>query len=56
MKLSQITQSSPRGLLRLSLRLPILLYKAHLGWVLGDRFLMLTHTGRKSGKPYQEIL
>jgi deazaflavin-dependent oxidoreductase (nitroreductase family) len=31
-------------------RFPILLYRLHLGWMLGARFLMLTHTGRKSGK------
>jgi deazaflavin-dependent oxidoreductase (nitroreductase family) len=30
-------------------RFPIVLYRLHLGWLLGDRFLMLTHTGRKSG-------
>jgi deazaflavin-dependent oxidoreductase (nitroreductase family) len=35
--------------LRFGLRLPIWLYRVHLGWLLGDRFLMLTHTGRKSG-------
>jgi deazaflavin-dependent oxidoreductase (nitroreductase family) len=28
---------------------PILLYRAHLGWVLGTRFLMVEHTGRRSG-------
>jgi deazaflavin-dependent oxidoreductase (nitroreductase family) len=31
-------------------RFPVVLYRLHLGWVLGSRFLMLTHTGRKSGK------
>lgn len=28
----------------------------HLGWLLGDRFLMLTHIGRKSGQPRQVVL
>ena len=44
-----ILDTQPRGMLRLGLRLPIWLYRAHLGWLLGNRFLMLTHTGRKSG-------
>jgi deazaflavin-dependent oxidoreductase (nitroreductase family) len=39
----------PSGALRLAFRLPILLYRLHLGWLLGDRFLMMTHKGRKSG-------
>lgn len=47
---------SPRGLLRLGLRLPILLYRARLGWLLGKRFLMLTHIGRKSGQPHQTVV
>ncbi len=46
----------PRGLLRRGVRLPIWLYRARLGWLLGDRFLMLTQIGRKSGKPRQVVL
>ncbi|MEZ5117748.1 MAG: nitroreductase family deazaflavin-dependent oxidoreductase [Candidatus Nanopelagicales bacterium] len=30
-------------------RAPVKLYQAHLGFVLGGRFLMITHVGRKSG-------
>lgn len=56
MKRYQPTRSSPRGLLLLGLRLPIPLYKAHMGWIFGNRFLMLTHLGRKSGKEYQTIV
>ena len=37
-------------------RLPILFYKAHLGWLLGDRFLLLIHTGRVSGETRQAVL
>ncbi|MGD8402421.1 MAG: nitroreductase family deazaflavin-dependent oxidoreductase [Anaerolineales bacterium] len=44
-----IVDKPPGKALRFGLRLPIWLYRAHLGWLLGDRFLMLTHTGRKSG-------
>jgi deazaflavin-dependent oxidoreductase (nitroreductase family) len=36
--------------------LPIWLYRAHLGWLLGKRFLMLTHIGRKSGQLRQVVL
>jgi len=46
----------PRGLSRLFYRLPILLYHAGLGWLLGKRFLLLTHTGRISGLPRQAVL
>ena len=46
----------PRGLLRLGFRLPIWLFRFHLGWLLGERFLLLTHKGRKSGLPHQTVL
>ena len=39
----------PRGLKRLFLRAPIWCYRLELGWIPGKRFLLLTHTGRKSG-------
>ncbi len=51
-----IKSASPRGLARLAFRLPIWLYRLQLGWLLGDRFLMLTHIGRKSGLPRQTVL
>jgi deazaflavin-dependent oxidoreductase (nitroreductase family) len=28
----------------------------HLGWVLGDRFMLLTHEGRKSGRTTRTVL
>lgn len=46
----------PHGLLRFGLRLPILLYRAGLGWLLGDRFLLLTHVGRRSGLKRRTVL
>lgn len=51
-----ITSNPPRGALRLGLRLPIWLYRLHLGWLLGTRFLLLTHTGRKSGRIHQTVI
>ena len=38
-----------RPLLRAFMRFPIYLFRLRLGWLFGGRFLMLTHTGRKSG-------
>jgi deazaflavin-dependent oxidoreductase (nitroreductase family) len=53
---SSITTHPPQGLSRFMWRLPIYLYKAHLGWLLGERFLLLTHTGRLSGESRQAVL
>ena len=46
----------PHGLLRWGYNLPILLYRAHLGWLLGHRFLLLTHRGRKTGNIHHTVL
>ncbi len=46
-KIKEVTP--PRGLARLLFRLPIWLYRLGLGGLLGDRFMLLTHIGRKSG-------
>jgi deazaflavin-dependent oxidoreductase (nitroreductase family) len=46
----------PRGFLRLTFRFPIWLYHVHMGWLLGYRFVLLTHTGRKSGLLRQTVL
>ncbi|HLX40882.1 MAG TPA: nitroreductase family deazaflavin-dependent oxidoreductase [Ktedonobacteraceae bacterium] len=46
----------PRGLSRMMYRLPIWLYHIHQGWIVGERFMLLTHTGRKSGLPRQTVL
>ncbi len=46
----------PRGAARLILRLPVALYRIHLGWVLGQRFLLLTHRGRKTGRVHQTVI
>jgi deazaflavin-dependent oxidoreductase (nitroreductase family) len=51
-----IVDTPPSKALRFGLRLPIWLYRARLGWLLGDRFLILTHTGRKSGLPRQVVI
>lgn len=43
-------------LLRSAFRLPVHLYHANLGWLFGRRFLMLTHTGRRTGKRHDTVL
>ncbi|HET9103675.1 MAG TPA: nitroreductase family deazaflavin-dependent oxidoreductase [Solirubrobacteraceae bacterium] len=39
-----------------ALRAPAALYDWHLGWLLGRRFLRLTHRGRHSGRCYRMML
>lgn len=46
----------PRGVLRWLLGLPIYLYRARLGFLLGHRFLVLVHEGRRSGRRYETPL
>lgn len=46
----------PSGFQRLLWRAPIWLYRVGLGGLLGGRFLLLTHTGRKSGQPRQAVV
>ncbi len=47
---------SPTGWRRYVWRAPIYLYRIGLGPLLGKRFLLLTHTGRKSGLPRQAVI
>jgi deazaflavin-dependent oxidoreductase (nitroreductase family) len=49
-------RAKPTGLARWILKLPNLLYRWHLGWLLGRRFLLLTHRGRKSGLTRRTVL
>lgn len=46
----------PRGIKAIPWRLPIWLYRLHLGWLLGHRALLLTHKGRISGKERTAML
>ena len=47
---------NPRPWTRWMLRQPVRLYDWHAGWVLGRRFLLLTHVGRRSGRRYRTAL
>lgn len=46
----------PKGCSRVFFRMPVWLYRAKMGWLLGDRFLLLNHIGRKTGLPRQAVL
>ena len=46
----------PGRVTRLLLRAPGRLYDWRCGWLLGHRFLRLTHIGRNSGRHYQTML
>jgi len=41
---------------RTMFKAPAKLYEHDLGWLLGKRFLCLTHVGRKSGREYRTVL
>jgi deazaflavin-dependent oxidoreductase (nitroreductase family) len=46
----------PGPTVRRLLRAPGLLYDWRAGWLLGHRFLRLTHLGRRSGRRYRTML
>jgi deazaflavin-dependent oxidoreductase (nitroreductase family) len=51
-----VLSQRPRRWLRVFLKAPILLYRLHLGWLLGQRFLLLEHMGRKSGLTRRTVI
>jgi deazaflavin-dependent oxidoreductase (nitroreductase family) len=46
----------PRGLLHWMFKLPAYLYRAHLGFLFGHRFLVLVHEGRRTHRRYETPL
>lgn len=42
--------------LRFMFRAPVLLYRWRCGWILGRRFLLLTHVGRRTGLHRKTVL
>ena len=50
------TRTPPKGIARWFMRMPIAFYRLGLGGLLGGRFLLLNHVGRKSGLPRQVVL
>lgn len=51
-----VQPTPPAGPLRAILHLPVHLYRARLGVLLGHRFLLLVHRGRRSGRRYETVL
>lgn len=45
-----------RLFLRRLLRAPVYLYRWRMGWLLGKRFMLLSHIGRRSGLPRHTVL
>jgi deazaflavin-dependent oxidoreductase (nitroreductase family) len=52
---TKTSQKPPAFMLPL-MKMPLILYRLGLGRLLGKRFLLLTHVGRKSGKVYRSVL
>jgi deazaflavin-dependent oxidoreductase (nitroreductase family) len=46
----------PSRFWQLVFRLPVYLYRWRLGWLLGRRFLLLIHVGRRSGRQHETVL
>ena len=51
-----MTPQPPTGLSRILWRLPIWLYRLRLGWLMGNRFMLINHIGRKSGQVRQAVV
>lgn len=49
-------KSKPSGSWKWLLHAPTWLYRAHLGFVFGNRFVMIEHRGRKSGNLYRTVI
>lgn len=52
----QVFKEKPTGLLKWFLHAPTWLYRGRLGFLMGKRFLMVEHRGRKSDKLYRTVL
>lgn len=53
---SAVARRPPSRLLRLLFKAPIALYRLRMGRCLGGRFVLLTHTGRRTGRTHQAVL
>jgi hypothetical protein len=45
----------PGRLALAAFRMPLRAYRHDAGWLLGRTFLEFTHTGRKTGRPYETV-
>jgi deazaflavin-dependent oxidoreductase (nitroreductase family) len=51
-----LARRRPTGWVARLARLPVGLYRLHLGWLLGHRFAQITHRGRRSGRLYRSVV
>jgi deazaflavin-dependent oxidoreductase (nitroreductase family) len=49
-------RSKPRGFTKWMNQMPIWVYRSGLGFLMGSRFLMIEHRGRRSGQLYRTVL
>lgn len=49
-------RQKPRGPFKWLLHVPVHLFHLHLGFLFGLRFVMITHTGRRSGRTFQTVV
>jgi len=56
MTAEQTSKYPPKGLLRLGFRIPVYFYRLKLGWLLGGRFVLINHLGRRTGLPRQAVV
>jgi deazaflavin-dependent oxidoreductase (nitroreductase family) len=49
-------KEKPTGLWRRVLRAPVHLFRWRLGFLFGDRFVLIDHVGRRSGNKYQTVV
>ena len=54
--MSKLVEKKPKGVLRWALHAPRWLYHIGLGWLMGERFLLLRYTGRKSGLQRETLI
>ena len=54
-KPGKVNEKAPWFLIPL-FKVPLFLYRLRLGWLLGKRFMLLTHVGRHSGKVRRTVL
>lgn len=48
--------SKPTGISRFFFRMPVWMYQHEMGWLLGKRFVMICHKGRRSGLSRQAVV
>ena len=56
MAAEQKSNYPPKGLLKLGFRIPVYFYRLRLGWLLGKRFVLINHLGRKTSMPHQAVV